>query len=57
MRRNTFVTVSPATDYGMLRLQARSFPRYRAPDLVHEIIVIQKFERGHECDWVQIQHG
>jgi hypothetical protein len=50
-RRYTFVTVSHAIDYGLLLLQARSFRRHCPRDLVQQIIVVENFEPGHECDW------
>jgi putative sterol carrier protein len=47
----TFVTVSHAPDWPLLRLQARSFPRYCPEALVEQILVIENFDFGAEVDW------
>lgn len=47
----TFVTVSYANEYGLLRLHARSMATHCPSCLVGEILVIENFDVGLEMGW------
>jgi hypothetical protein len=50
-QKYTFVTVSHAVDYGLLKLQARSMGLYCPPSLVHEILIVENFDPGASMNW------
>jgi hypothetical protein len=47
----TFVTVVHGADFGLMRLQARSFARYLDPGLAADIIVIDNPQSGATTPW------
>ena len=48
---HSFVTIAHATDFGLLRLQARSMALYCPAKLAGEILIVENFDPGKEMDW------